>query len=261
MQIGVSTACYYPLETELAFEEVCKSGFPITEVFFNARSELKESFLDILLDIKKHYNTKVVSVHPTFSLAESFMIFSTYERRFRESLDDFSRYSEIAAELGAKYIILHGGKNSLGIEDEEYCERYMALKKATLKNGITVLQENVAHHRAGNIEFMRAMKDILGKEAEFCIDIKQTIRCGYEPMALIKEFYDNTRHFHISDHSTASDCLLPTMGVFDFKGFFEFLKTKSYNGAMLIEVYSNSYKEYSEITNSYQNLLEIYKDL
>lgn len=254
MKIGVSTASYYPLETELALEEIGKSGITTTEIFFNSEVELKPGFVDILSDIQKSYGIEVSSVHPTMSLAESFMIFSAYERRFRESLDKYSRYSEIAAELGAKYIIMHGGKPNGILSDEEYCERYMQLKGATLKNGVTVLQENVAHFRAGDIEFLRSMKEILGNDAEFCIDIKQSLRCGYEPISLVKEFYDNTRHYHISDHSTASDCLLPGCGNFDFKGFFDFLENKNYKGASIIEVYRNSYKEYSEIFNSYKNL-------
>lgn len=257
MKIGVSTASFYPLETELALEEVAKSGIGATEVFFNATSELKDCFIDILKDIKHNYGIEITSVHPTYSLAESFLLFSAYERRFYEGLDNYSRYSEIAAELGAKYIIMHGGKPNGILSDEEYCERYMQIKEATLKNGITVLQENVAHHRAGSIEFLYSMRDILGDDAEFCIDIKQALRCGYDPMELVKEFYNNTRHYHISDHSTASDCLLPGNGYFDFKGFFDFLKNSHYNGSCIIEVYNNAYKDYLEIKNSYDNLQKI----
>ena len=259
MKIGISTASYYPMETELALEEIGKSGVKTTEIFFNAKCELKSSFIDILANIKDKYGMEITSVHPTMSLAESFMIFSAYERRFYEALDDYSRYSEVAAELGAKYIIMHGGKPNGILSDEEYCERYMMLKAAALKNGITVLQENVAHHRAGEIEFLRSMKEILSDDAEFCIDIKQAIRCGYDPLEIIKEFYSNTRHYHISDHSTASDCLLPGNGNFNFKGFFDFLKGKNYTGSCIIEVYRNAYKDLEEINNSY-NSLQMFSD-
>jgi len=86
MDIGISTASYYPLETELALEEVGKTGCGFTEIFFNAESELKDSFVDILLETKEKYGIKIGSIHPTMSLAESFMIFSAYERRFYEAL-------------------------------------------------------------------------------------------------------------------------------------------------------------------------------
>lgn len=255
MKIGVSTACYYPLETELALEEVGKGGVKTTEIFFNAESELKPSFIDILKGIQKEYGIEVASVHPTMSLAESFMIFSAYERRFYEAISQYERYSEIAAELGAKYIIMHGGKPNGILSDEEYCERYMTLKNACLKNGVTVLQENVANFRSGDCEFLESVRNILGDDAEFCFDIKQSVRRGYLPLDMLKRFYDNIRHYHISDHSLSSDCLLPGNGGFDFNAFFEFLRQKSYSGACVIEVYNNAYKNYSEIIESYEKTM------
>ncbi len=257
MKLGVSTASYYPLETELALEEIGKSGVKNAEIFFNCESELKDSFIDILLEIKQKYGLNITSVHPTMSLAESFMIFSAYDRRFYEAIEKYRRYSEVAAVLGAKYIIMHGGKPNGILSDEEYCERYMRLKNETLKNGVTVLQENVVNFRSGDIEFMRSMVDILGKDAEFCLDIKQAVRSGLEPIEFTREFLNYARHFHISDHSLASDCQLPLNGNFDFKTFFNLLKENDYYGAMIIEVYNNAYRNYNEITDSYNRILKI----
>lgn len=256
MKLGISTASFYPMETELALEEIGKAGVKDTEIFFNCESELKDSFIDILLDIKEKYSLNITAVHPTMSLAESFMIFSAYERRFYEGLKQYRRYSEVANALGAKYIIMHGGKPNGILSDEEYCQRYMALKEQTLKNGVAVLQENVVKYRSGDIEFLRSMRDILGKDAEFCFDIKQSIRSGYLPMDLVDEFYDNIKHYHISDHSVAGDCLLPGNGKFDFGGFFEFLKKRGYNGTLITEVYRFSYKDYDDIFNSHKNIVE-----
>ncbi len=256
MKLGVSTSCFYPLETELSLEEIGKAGIKNTEIFFNAESELKPAFIDILNSIQNEYNINVISVHPTMSLAESFMIFSEYERRYYQALDDFARYSEIAAELGAEYIILHGGKPNGILNDEEYCERYMALNQQTQKNGVTVLQENVTNFRAGDIEFLRSMRNILKNDAQFCLDIKQTIRSGYDPFDLIEEFFDNIKHYHISDHSLAGDCLLPLNGKFNFPLFFKTLDKNNYNGACVIEVYKNAYREFNEVFNSYNKLKE-----
>lgn len=254
MNIGVSSASFYPLETEEALTKIGKMGIKTTEIFFNAQSELKASFVDILKAIKEEYGISVKAVHPSMSLAEPYILFSSYDRRFYEGLDTYSRYSEIAAELGAKYIIMHGGRPDGNMEDEEYCERYMQLKEATLKNGVTVLQENVAKYRSGDIEFLRSMKNILGDDAEFCFDIKQAIRCGYSPMDIALEFEDNIRHYHISDHSVSSDCLLPGNGGFDFGAFFSTLQ-KSNNKSFIIEVYRNAYKDYDEIARSFRYII------
>ena len=256
MDLGVSTACYYPLETEQALENLGKAGVKTAEIFFNAASELKPAFVDILNSIKTEYGMKISSLHPTLSLAEPFIIFSNYERRFYEALDTYERYSEIAAELGAKYIIMHGGKQNSSLSDEEYCERYMMLKNRTLKNNVTVLQENVLNFRAGDIQFMKSMQNILGENAEFCLDIKQSLRCGYSPIELMAEFKNNIRHYHISDHSPSSDCLLPQNGKFDFENFFKLLKTNNFNGSAIIEVYNNAYSDYKEIETSYKNLIK-----
>ena len=258
MKIGVSTSCFYPLETEVSLENLGKAGIKHTEIFFNALSELKQSFVDILIDIKEEYGMTVASIHPTMSLAESFMIFSNYDRRYREAEEQFRRYSEIAAQLGAKYIIMHGGKPNGILTDEEYCERYMRLKEITRENGADILQENVVRFRAGEIEFMRSMRNILGDEAEFCIDLKQALRCGYDPYDLISEFSDNIKHYHISDHSISSDCLLPGDGGFDFESFFSLLKNKGFDGSCIIEVYKDCYDSYKEIYNSFANLKNCY---
>lgn len=257
MNLGVSSASYYPLETELALEEIGKAGIRTTEIFFNAECELKPAFTDMLCDIRTHYGINVTAVHPTLSLAEPFTLFSNYDRRFNEWLEKYTRYSAVAAELGAKYIVMHGGKPNRNITDEEYCERYMRLKNATMKNGVTVLQENVVNYCSGDIEFLRSMTDILGSDAELCFDIKQAVRSGYLPLEMLNEFAPFIKHCHISDHSVASDCMLPGNGGFDFKGFFKALSDNRYNGACIIEVYRNAYSSYSEIAESYEKLTEL----
>ena len=261
MNIGVSTASYYPLETENALEEIGKSGIKTTEIFFNCESELKPAFVDILKSIQDEYDINITAIHPTLSLAEPFMIFSAYERRFNESIQKFARYSEVAAELGAKYIIMHGGKPNGILNDEEYCQRYMILKETALKNGVTILQENVCKFCSGDVEFLRSMCDILGDDAEFCFDIKQAIRSGLIPMEVVSEFISHIKHFHISDHSIASDCMLPGNGGFNFEELFRFLKKQDFKGALNIEVYRNAYKDFEEINNSFKGITQICKKI
>jgi sugar phosphate isomerase/epimerase len=99
------------------------------------------------------------------------------------------------------------------------------------------------------------MCDILGEDAKFCFDVKQAIRSGYNPLDLAEEFASHIMHCHISDHSIASDCLLPFNGGFDFKAFFNLMSSKGYNGAYIIEVYKNAYSRYDEIFASHNKLV------
>ncbi|MBQ8203241.1 MAG: sugar phosphate isomerase/epimerase [Clostridia bacterium] len=250
MKIGVSTSCFYPLLTEKSLELVGENGVKLTEIFFNANSELENSFVAELVKIKEHYGIDVVSVHPTMSLAESYVLFSGYERRFREGLDSYKRYAEAAVKLGAKYIIMHGGKPNKFLTNEEYCHKFFEVARAVKENGATLLQENVVKFRAGDLDFLKNMVKILGNDANLCLDIKQSIRGGYSPFDVVESVGENIRHIHISDNSKAGDCLLPSKGTFDFKKLFADVKKKGYNGAAIIEVYDFCYKDYSEVFES-----------
>ncbi|MBR4073540.1 MAG: sugar phosphate isomerase/epimerase [Clostridia bacterium] len=250
MKMGISTASLYPLETECALELLGKSGIKYTEIFFNCVSELKPDFITLLKKIKDEYGMEICSIHPTMSLAESFMLFSAYDRRLSEGLEEFRRYGEIAAELGAKYVILHGGKPNGVLDDRQYCERFMLVNESVRICGGELLQENVAKFRAGSVDFLKMMVANLGEDVGFCLDVKQSIRGGYTPFDVINAVGSNIKHFHISDNNTKKDCLLPGKGSFDFKMLKAEADKIGYNGAFLIEVYRNAYNEYDELIDS-----------
>ena len=256
MKIGISTACFYPLETEKALKKIVDKGIECTEVFFNAECELTDEFVRELVRVKDAGVTEIVSLHPTMSLAESFMLFSAYDRRTQQGLDQYRRYGEIAAMLGAKYIIMHGGKDNGILNCEQYCERFLKIAECVREGGGILLQENAAKFRAGELRFLSEMKKHLGKSAEFCLDTKQCIRRGYTPFDAIEEIGENIKHLHISDSTPCDDCLLPKRGNFDFAGMFERLSALGYDGNAVIEVYSKAYESFDEIFESLQNLKE-----
>ena len=256
MKIGVSTSCFYPLETEKSLLNVAKAGIKTTEIFFNANCELEKDFVAELKAIKDGYGVEVVSIHPTMSLAESFMLFSNYPRRYREGISQFKRYAEIALELGAKYIVMHGGKPNKALDNKGYFERFSGVAETVRENGAVLLQENVVNFRAGNIEVLRDMKEYLGKDAAFCLDIKQAVRGGYSPFAALETLGDSVKHIHISDNNESDDCMLPLAGNFDFSAFFKLCEKVGYEGDAIIEVYRDAYREEREIYDSYKNFTE-----
>lgn len=258
MKFGISTSSFYPLYTEEALYKIIKNGVNTAEIFFNAECETEKPFIDKLERIKGE-NTDIVAIHPTMSLAESFTLFSNYDRRYFEGLDKFKRYGEIAAKLGAKYVILHGGKPNNAIDNREYYERFHKVDGILRKEGAVLLQENVVNYRAGNAQVLKEMCEHLNGDIGFCLDIKQSIRGGYTPFDVLKEVGQNVKHIHISDHNKESDCLLPLSGEFDFAAFLKELKTLGYDGALILEVYRNAYKEYSEIFESFNNFCNRYK--
>ncbi len=256
MKIGISTSCLYPMYTEECLLEIAKAGVNLTEIFFNANCELEPQFIKKLCGIKDDYGIKVSSVHPTMSLAESFMMFSNYDRRFFEGLESYKRYASIAAELGAKYIIMHGGKPNGAIDNREYFERFSKIADAVRENGATLLQENVVNYRAGSLEVLESMSDYLGNEAAFCLDVKQSIRGGYSPFQVLELLGDKIKHLHLSDNTPKNDCMLPLKGSFDFAAFIASAHEKGFVGDAVIEVYRNAFGDSKELFESHKLLQE-----
>ena len=255
ISLGISTASLYPMETEKALEELGKNGIKNTEIFFNASIELQKDFVRELKNIAEYYGVNIVSVHPTMSLAESFMLFSAYDRRTAEGLSQYKRYGEIAGELNAKYVIMHGGKPNGILNDFEYFERYLEIGEAVSSQGGILLQENVAKYRAGEIDFLVKMVEYLGDKAQLCLDIKQCIRNGYSPFEAMKKIGKNVRHLHVSDSNEAFDCMLPLKGKFDFSDFFELCRQMGYEGCALTEVYRTAYDSLGELFSSQRNFV------
>lgn len=258
MNLGISTSCFYPLLTEKSLELLGKNGIKTTEVFFNATSELSKDFVKELKKIKDYYGMSINSVHPTMSLAESFMLFSAYDRRKEEGLEDFKRYGEICSELGAKYIILHGGKPNGVLSDTEYFERFAEISAVSKQTGGILLQENVAKFRAGNIDFLKKMSEYLGSDAAFCLDVKQCIRGGYSPFDALSLLKNGVKHLHLSDHNNTKDCLPPSKGNFDFYEFLLSAEKLHFTGTSVIEVYRDSFKDETDLFNSFYWLENVY---
>lgn len=256
MSIGISTASFYPLEVEEAVRIISENRIECAEIFYNASRELKDSFTDYLLEIIGQTGLRISALHPMLSFAEPYMIFSQYQRRFEESLDNFKRYFENAVRLGAKYINLHGDRPLGKLSVEEYCERFKMIADEGKKYGVTLCQENVNGYRSADPEFLADMVTILGNDANFTLDVKQCVRAGYSVDEIMSAMNYQIKHVHISDHSLAGDCLLPTRGNFDFKTFMTDLKNKGYKGDYMIEVYQNAYKTFDEIIESHNILCE-----
>ncbi len=256
MKIGISTSCLYPMYTEESFKMLGKNGIQLTEIFFNANCELQPQFIKQLCEIKNEYGITVSSIHPTMSLAESFMLFSNYERRFYEGIENYKRYGEIASELGARYVIMHGGKPNGTMDNYGYFDKFAVVNEAVKQNGATLLQENVVKFRAGDMGALRDMSNYLGDNVNFCLDVKQSLRGGYSPYDVLRLLGPKVKHLHLSDSNETSDCMLPLNGDFDFKLFLDTATQCGYTGDAVIEVYRNAFGEPQELFDSHKKLLK-----
>ena len=245
--IGMSTSCYYPFETEKSLERVCALGFKNAEIFINAYCELDEPYVSRYKNLTEEYGLELVSIHTTASFADGYNYFSDYYRRFEESIDVFKKYVELANVLGSRFVVMHGLKKTAKSSDELYFERFARLADIAYENGISLLQENVVHFRSESPDYIELMKNYIGDRFGMTLDIKQCRRAGEDPYEFIKRHHSIIKHIHISDFDDNNDCITPLKGKFDFEAFFRKMKDYNYDGSYIIELYKHSYQDDSEI--------------
>lgn len=259
LKIGVSSSCYYPLETEKSLIRLGEMGVKTAEVFFNSPSELSGELFREICSIKSHYGMEIVSFHPFMSFAEGYFIFSSYPRRFYDSLDTiYKPCFEAAAGLGAKYLVLHGARGKKTISDEEYAERFYRFNEEANRFGVSAAHENVVDYSGQSPQFMVYLKKMLGDSFKMVLDIKQARRTGIDYQQFIDELKESIVHVHVSDFDAYSDCTPPKKGgLFDFKRLFASMEKIGYDGKYIIELYSDSFQSDEELKESFEYLRSI----
>ncbi len=247
IMVGVSTACFYPEETERALHTVGELGFSCTEIFINTFSELEKDFCKNLKRIADSYGIRISSVHPFTPAFETVMLFSNYERRFYDSLEFYKKYCEAASEIGARYIVIHGSRQPGVISQEEYFTRFAQLYEMGRAWGVHFAQENVVGYRAGLPDFLCAMRDFMGSDFKMVFDIKQAVREKIDPMEYVERLGPSMVHVHINDHMSENTCMVPGEGSFDFCRFFQKLQQMHYDGDYIMEVYRDNFKTQQEL--------------
>lgn len=252
MDIGASTSCFYPLETEKALQKVIDLGFSKAEIFFNTVSELEKPFVSQMKKQADDGGVKILSVHPFSSNLENNCIFGEYQRRYDDFIGLYKQHCCAAATLGAKYVVIHGSYAKLKrpLPEEHYFERFASLVEIGRQEGVTVCQENVVRFRSESVDFLKRMKNYLGDDFNMVFDVKQAIRSGYDPFYVLNEMKDSIVHVHLSDNTPNADCMPPGRGEFDFKRMFNILDSVNYKGGYVIEIYSRGYDVETELALS-----------
>lgn len=260
--VGISTSCFYPMETELALEHAARLGIRDFEVHFSTFSELSGGYLKELNKLLKHYGARVHAVHPFYSMLESAMFFSDYnERRFADGVEIYKQFFHAAAKIGAQYLVFHGGstigKSRCQVSDDEYIQRYNYLCECGKKFDVTLLHENVYTHKAQTVEFCRKLIDYLGDKAQFTFDNKQARRAGYASVEFAQALRGHIRNIHISDCDSEHDCLLPGRGTEDFAAIRAAMSGEDEGAFWGIEVYDDAFRDPDELRQSVNYLKSV----
>jgi|LSQX01.3.fsa_nt_gb sugar phosphate isomerase/epimerase len=254
-KVGISSACFYPEETEISFRKIADMGIKTCEFFINSPREIEDEFIDNILNIKNKYGMDIVSVHPYGSFAESFSLFSNYYRRYLDYISLYRRFFEVTKKLGADIFVVHGIKSPGSIPDEEYFKRFSEMIDIASEYDVIFAQENVVLHRSESPEFLLKMKNAIGEKFKVVLDIKQARRAGYSPYEFIENLGESICHIHISDSNFDDDCLPVGAGDFDFNKFFAACRQMKYNGAYILELYNYSFHSANELLQA-KNIVE-----
>lgn len=254
MEIGMSLACFYPMEPERAVEEAAALGIRVCEVFLNTCSELNDTYLHSLRASCDRHDIRVYSVHPFTSFLENYLFFSPYPRRVADATEFYRRYAEAAKILGAKVVNIHGDRG-IGLESvSQYAELIKPLLSLQDQTGIVYSMENVYYNSVNHPEFTAKLRQLV-PDVRFTLDIKQAFKGEQDPYALAEAMGDAVVNFHINDRDDQHICLLPGSGTVDYPRIGKILDNNHYNGPALIEVYSSNFEDRDEIAKS-KNYLE-----
>ena len=253
MDIGMSLACFYPLEPEKAALEAATLNVRVCEVFLNTISELDESYLYSFREICDRHNIKVHSVHPFTSFLENYMFFAPYSRRIADSEQLYERYATASKILGANVVNIHGDRG-VGLNDiDHYVKCVAPLMRLQEKTGVVFALENVFYNSVNHPEFIARLRQKVS-EARFTFDIKQAFKGGQDAYAVAEAMGDAVVNFHVNDRNDEHICLLPGEGTVDYSRIQKILSGNGYNGPVLIEVYRYNFKNNAEIKRSFDYL-------
>lgn len=254
MQAAVSTACLFPKPTEEALYDLCLTGVQNVELFLNAPSEAGNVFVNDLRDICARSGAECVAVHPWTAPTEGFMLFSAYERRASDFIENAKRVFHAMNTLGAKYYVLHGAMQGTCKDINFYCERFHRLYTTGRRFGVTVTQENVYRHESANLRFLREFCRILGDDAALTFDVKQAVRSGMNPTEAVETVGKYIRHLHISDHGPLGDCLRIGKGRFQVVPFLTKLHEQGFNGSVTLELYRDAFDNVQQLCEDWQRI-------
>lgn len=254
IRAGVSSACFFPMETLPAVRKLTEWKVPNIEIFFNSFQELKPDYLERLADCCRASQTRVVSVHPFTSGSESFYFFTDYPGRLKDGLELYRHFLRAARFLDAQLLVFHGASVFSSLSMEQSAEHFRMLDQmAREEYGVTVAYENVVRSRSKEPDYLLELKRLY-PELACVLDVKQALRSGKEPMEYLEKLGDSIRHIHISDSDVQKDCLPVGRGTMDLEALFEKLRQLRFDGFLIQELYSDSYQNADEVLDGFCRL-------
>ncbi len=258
MKVGISTASFFcRLENDKCFGELRRAGADVCEVFLNTYSEYNQNYGELIGKAKG--DIEVHSVHVLNTNYEP-QLYNRSEKVERDAFALLDGAMSAGEKMGAHYHSFHGvarlKKTPINMDFDFIGERTNKIIDCASKHGITLAYENVHWAYYNYPGFFGELKKRC-PALKGTLDIKQAAQSGYAFEEYIKDMGEDIVTVHLSDFDPNGRIVLPGKGIVDFSELFKRLMGAGFDGAALIEVYKESYREYGELKESLDYLKEI----
>lgn len=258
MKLGISTASFFTkVTTEDTFEYISDFGVKDCEVFLSSFCEYSGRLADEIVSKKNHSGVNVYSVHALTNQYEP-ELFSLNPRAERDAESILRDVMSLAKRLNASYYTFHGASR---LKQIKYTFDYDRLSKV-VGNIIDICDEYGVRLSYENVHWA------YGKEPEYLenmfqrcpklygtLDIKQAKQAGLNYRDFLQVMQGRLSTVHLCDYREEK-LELPGNGNFDFVELFSRLDGIGFDGACLMEVYPQNYKNIGELKLAYEYLLE-----
>jgi len=261
MQTGVSTASLFLRKNnEEALPLLESLGVKTVEVFLTSFSEYGYPFADLLKE--KKGGLLVNSVHDLNTEFEP-QLFNAHPRVKADAYGWLEKVLQSAKALSAPYYTFHGTsrvKRASRLPNADnfprMIEGFSELLEFCRVHGVQLCLENVewsTYNRPG-------VFSVLAKELPtLCgvLDIKQARISEYPYQEYIADMGNRLAYAHVSDIDERGKICLPGKGDFDFDTLVKRLKDGGFDGALIMEVYTDNYGDPMELKYACEYLDEI----
>ena len=255
---GISTASFFDtLMLEDAPALLRQWGVHYAEYYLNSYCEYDPAFVDRLARETEDAGIRVVSVHP-MSLQYEPLLFTPHPRQRSDAMKAYEMVLRAGERLKADHYVMHGPVVLNGVAKNLQLERlapiFDQLSDMAEDHGLHLTLENVSYSIMPTPEIGLAIHSLISRPLYHTLDVKQAIRAGVDPMA----FADALGEYILAVH--ACDCdlsgqtpryCLPPRGGYDFKKLIDALREKGFSGAVLLEAYSDMFRDKSELRDAY----------
>lgn len=261
---GISTASFFDtLMVEDAPKLFREWGVRYAEYYLNSYCEYDPVFIDRLAKETEDAGIRVVGVHP-MSLQYEPLLFTPHPRQRADALKAYELVLRAGERLRADHYVMHGPVVLNGVAKNLQLERlapiFDTLSDMAEDHGLHLTLENVSYSIMPTPEIGLAIRSLIQRPLYHTLDIKQAIRAGVDPLAFVDAFGEWILAVHACDcdlsGKTPRYCLPPSGG-YDFKALVDALQEKGFSGTVLLEAYSDMYRDKSELKDAYLALKQM----